>query len=264
MANLKVKFLSIMSWFFGISFFIIGLLIFSQEIQLGFIIIIGSLLLMPYTKQMFKSKFSVVDKNKMTIAGIVLVVLPLFFLPKSDKTTSLETTENVPVEIKEKPILKEKSELKKKVDIEPKEILYNKSLTESDYNLNIKEHKNSLPALESIPIDVNDYLVQEVFVKEEYVQSSTIEMDLLSMADLSEMPLMKILMELVINQRSMNGYNDIETNVNSTYLDTIKKFLLLVSKDPYVSKEESFVVENVIVTVSYNAPGHLKIKHTLK
>lgn len=148
--------------------------------------------------------------------------------------------------------------------IEPKEILYNKSLTESDYNLNIKEHKNSLSALESIPIDVNDYLVQEVFVKEEYVQSSTIEMDLLSMADLSEMPLMKILMELVINQRSMNGYNDIETNVNSTYLDTIKKFLLLVSKDPYVSKEESFVVENVIVTVSYNAPGHLKIKHTLK
>lgn len=82
MNNLKSKVLSVIAWFFGITFILGGLGAFlGGSLIAGLLMLVAGFLFLPPIKRLILNKKSNLSKAKITLTGAVLAVISMFFVP---------------------------------------------------------------------------------------------------------------------------------------------------------------------------------------
>lgn len=112
MNKLRSTVLSVIAWFFGVVFIFGALGAFlGGSLIAGLLMLVAGVLFLPPIKRLILDRKPTLSKEKITIAGAVLAVISMFFVP-TDNENKVSTSESTAVETKQE-VVKEKETVEK-------------------------------------------------------------------------------------------------------------------------------------------------------
>ncbi|MBH0007698.1 DUF308 domain-containing protein [Psychrobacter sp. SWN149] len=112
MNKLRSTVLSVIAWFFGVVFIFGALGAFlGGSLIAGLLMLVAGVLFLPPIKRLILDRKPTLSKGKITIAGAVLAVISMFFVP-TDNENQASTSESTAVETKQE-VVKEKETIEK-------------------------------------------------------------------------------------------------------------------------------------------------------
>lgn len=106
MSNLKSRILSVCAWVFGVIFIISGITVLTEGwIFTGLLTLVGACLLLPPIKRLISHKKPSLSGGKLTVAGVVLVLIAPFTMSSYEQdASSIETKSSKQALLSEEPV----------------------------------------------------------------------------------------------------------------------------------------------------------------
>lgn len=99
MANLIQKILSVLAWFFGIMFILVGIIVNTENgaFMSNSLMVIGGILLLPPIKRLALETHSTLTKGRLTILAVILIFSGIIMSPTEDvdQTASTDSSQNL-------------------------------------------------------------------------------------------------------------------------------------------------------------------------